>query len=207
MVAVGLAIAAMKNSPSTRTILVDLGGDIPAILGMDEPSIGLSEWISQPSMHDFDDVLIEAAPGLSVLARGRALLPESRSGAWSRAILELSSRCAQGSMIVVDAGREPIAHDWKPHVTRTLLIVRPCYLALRRARLAESSFDGVVAVTEPDRVLTVADIGSVLGVDVVAHVPMTGDIARRIDAGVTLTRPPKQLIDVLTPLVDRSCRP
>lgn len=204
MTAAGLAIAALRNAASTRTILVDLGGDIPAILGMAEPSIGLSEWIAQPSTHEFDDLLIEIAPGLSILPRGSASLPDARSGAWSRAVLELSSRSASGSMIVVDGGREPIAAEWSPHVTRILLVTRPCYLALRRARLAGSAFDGVIAISEPDRVLTPADIESVLGVDVVAQIPMTGDIARRIDAGVILTRPPKQLIDALTPLIDRS---
>ena len=65
----------------------------------------------------------------------------------------------------------------------------PCYVAL--ASLLSSlgpRIDGVVLVAEDGRSLTAADVHDVLGVPVVATVPIHPSVARTIDAGLLTSR-------------------
>lgn len=82
-----------------------------------------------------------------------------------------------------------IDHGTKPPSTlcdgdQVLLVIRPCYLALRRALEQNCRPDGVVLVTEQGRALGARDVEDVLGVKVVATVPVTESTARSIDAGL-----------------------
>ncbi len=204
VVVTGLALSARARHPSRPTYIVDLDGDVPAIAGCGDPVTGLSEWITQPSLFSLDDVLLEISPNLFVIPRGHSPLPEVTSSAWSRLALELGPRSENGAAIVVDCGRDPIAHELRTAVSRHILITRPCYLSLRRSRLFENSFDSVIVIEESHRVLTSADVQSVLGVPIAARIPLTSDIARRVDAGVIISRPPRQLLDALSPIWDTS---
>ncbi len=73
------------------------------------------------------------------------------------------------------------------------LVTRPCYLALRRALVSDRRPHGIVLLVEPERSLTRADIEDVLGVPVVATMPVHPATARLIDAGLLATQPPRRL--------------
>jgi hypothetical protein len=76
-----------------------------------------------------------------------------------------------------------------------MLVVRECYLALRRAAAAPlvgRSF-GLVVLQEPGRALGPADVAQVLGRPVTARVPVRSAVARAVDAGVLPTRLPEPL--------------
>ena len=77
----------------------------------------------------------------------------------------------------------------------SLLVTRPCYLALRRALHVGFCADavGVVAVVEAGRALGCDDIAAVLGLPVIAIVPLRAEIARAVDAGVLAARLPEPL--------------
>jgi hypothetical protein len=88
------------------------------------------------------------------------------------------------------------------------LVIRACYLALARALRSNVRPDGIVLVAEPGRSLGVRDIQEVLGVRVVAEVPVMASMARSIDAGrlPTAPREVRQSVRALTEgCVD--CRP
>jgi len=76
-----------------------------------------------------------------------------------------------------------------------VIVVRGCYLALRRAMRVEvtSSAAGVVYVDEPSRSLGTRDVASVLGLPILATVPLRASTARAVDAGVLATRLPDSL--------------
>lgn len=196
-----LAIAAARCPEATKTLIVDLDGDIPAILGLDEPAIGLAEWMTLPTAFTIDELLIESSTGLLVLPRGAGALPERRSPSWSVLARALNDRVECSWTVIVDGGSSPIPHELAAVVARHFLVVRPCYLALRRARQVDCTLDGVIVVEEPNRVLTAADIESVVGVPISATLSFAADIARRVDAGVIANRPPRDLIEALSPLV------
>lgn len=202
VVVAGLAIGSTRRNAASRTVVVDTAGDIPAILAMSEPAVGVSEWIAQPTAFDLRDLLVERSSNLFVLPLGTSPLPEPRSGSWSRLALELSAMSALGSTIIVDAGNGP-PPDALVHVAdRSHVVVRPCYLALRRTKILAERAHSAILVLEPNRVLTASDVASVLDVPIEAHVSLDADVARRVDAGVISTRPPLRLLADLTPVLD-----
>lgn len=203
VVATGLAIAAARMHADHRargTILCDFDGDIPGIMGLPVPTIGLTEWMAHPAEFDLEEAVIDHPSGIRVLPRGSSTLPESVSAAWVRVAGELSRRSSDGWTVIVDCAGRRVA-PIESHATRSFVVVRPCYLALRRALAGGDPLDHAIVVTEPDRVLTTHDVESVLGIRVAASIPVTADIARRIDAGVIVDRPPRKLIDNLTRVV------
>ena len=63
---------------------------------------------------------------------------------------------------------------------RSLLVLRPCYLALRRAVRVGIRPSGIVLVSEPGRALTADDITAVLGSPIVAEVPFDPAVSRAV---------------------------
>ena len=105
------------------------------------------------------------------------------------AIAGRHAREACGAVVVIDGGTDP---GLDRAVSRRLLVVRACYLALRRVLpLGLAGTDGIVLVEEPQRSLRQADIEDVLGRPVLATVAVTADVARTIDAGLLVHRTPR----------------
>jgi hypothetical protein len=103
-----------------------------------------------------------------------------------------------GPITFVDVGvpDAPAARALLEVADATLLVVRECYLALRRAAASSltSRAFGVVVLQEPGRALGPADVGQVLGRPVTARVPVRAAVARAVDAGVLPTRLPDPLV-------------
>ncbi len=109
--------------------------------------------------------------------------------------------------VVVDCGRLDAAEAATSAVavgatlacaaTHSLLVVRPCYLALRRAVAMPFRPSGVVVVDEVGRCLTPHDVEAVLEVPVVATVPHDVAVGRSVDAGVLASRLPTGLTRAL----------
>jgi len=94
-----------------------------------------------------------------------------------------------------DEACDLVVHDGPAPGGVSLLVTRPCYLALRRALhigLCPGAL-GVVAVVEAGRALGCDDIAAVLGLPVIATVPLRAEIARAVDAGVLTARLPDAL--------------
>lgn len=216
------ALALLLGAEAGPTLLVDLGGDLPATLGLAEPAAGLTTWAggegrpaegetaeqvgglrgvpereaggrSGPSERAVVEARgswggrgglagleIEAGPGVRLLPRGPGVLGDGLGPALVRA---LGGR----DRVVVDAGRLDAcgaAADLAVAASTSLLVLRPCFLALRRAVAAPVRASGVVVVDEPQRVLGPNDIEAALGLPIVAFVPWDPAVARRVDAGV-----------------------
>jgi hypothetical protein len=96
---------------------------------------------------------------------------------------------------VCDAGRleHPALCAFAEVAEVNLMVVRGCYLALRRAvhHPARELAMGVVLIEEHGRSLGVRDVEDVLGVPVVAAIEARGSTARAVDAGVLVTRVPE----------------
>lgn len=103
--------------------------------------------------------------------------------------------------VVIDDGRTPTGpfDDPQPHhsasrdsaggiVERYAVLRGPCYLALCTLLNIGCRDDGVIVVAEPGRALSECDVADVLGIPVVATVPVNPAIARTIDAGLLLAR-------------------
>jgi hypothetical protein len=200
VVAAALALVASGRG---ETRLADLGGDQPAILGLlpllSEPvgsGGGLATWLSVgPSAPTrwLDDMALPVVPGLTLLPCGSGLLGDAVPEAGAALAVALRD----GGVTVLDAGADaaPAARSAVEVADAALMVVRPCYLALRRAvgdpRLTRSC--GTVLVREPGRALDADDVAAVLGRPVIGRFPVRAEIARAVDAGVLRDRLPAPL--------------
>ncbi|HEU5307346.1 MAG TPA: hypothetical protein VFW97_08475 [Acidimicrobiia bacterium] len=181
--------------------VADLAGDLPAVFGLGaDPEVGVADWLdagAEAPTEALERLLTEVVPGVGLLPRGRGprlatTLPAPESGA------ALAVALAQGpSPVLVDCGtaRDPAARAVVEVADVGVLVLRGCYLALRRAVHAPAleHSAGVVLLEEPGRSLGANEIGEVLDLPVLARVPVKEGIARAVDAGVLPTRLPEPL--------------
>ncbi len=201
--------AAESNSGA---LLVDLDGDAPAVLGIPEPSSpGVAEWLSTSGEVRIDALRLlekEAAEGLSILPRGMGPLrhPE-RAEVMAR---EFSS---EHRKTVIDCGclwrpggdpPTPGSEKSQPNdidvrravvaqASRSWLVTRSCFLALRRAARAPLQPSGVVLLVESGRALTPGDVEDVVGAPLVMRLEVDPAVARAVDAGILAGRLPSGL--------------
>lgn len=196
VVAVALATTlARVHATAGGALLADLAGDAPAALGRPDPGDpGLSAWTaSGPEVAADALARLELAVGPAL-----ALLPCGRRDPGPTGRHEVLARllAADGRPVVVDAGVVGAASPALPlaaEATRSLLVTRACYLALRRASALPVRPSGVVLVDEPGRSLRVADVTAHLHAPVVAIVPWDPAVARAVDAGTLGDRVPRVL--------------
>ena len=202
VVAAALALVlAQRHEAGAR--LVDMSGDTPSALGMSEPaSEGIAEWLSaadHPGVEALNNLMLPVTAHLGVIPRGHNVIVPSLVNL--DRLRDLAEVIAQSTMpTVVDAGSGLAAIPIIEHATRSLLIIRPCYLALRRASLLTTKPHGIIVITEPGRALGVHDVESVVGAPVLAEIPFDPAIARAVDAGLLAGRVPtllaKHLVNV-----------
>ena len=198
VVAAAVSVLLARRLPG-EVVLVDLGGDAPSALGLAEPAgPGVLDWLETPALDPtaLRRLELDAGGGLRLLPRGAAGL----AGATAAGIGadRLAEAMGDGRTVVVDAGSpSAVAFDLAAAATVSLLVLRPCYLALRRALAAPVRPSAVVVVEEPKRSLDPTDIEDVLGVPVRAVVPWDPAIARCVDAGLLGARLPGMLVSAL----------
>lgn len=190
---VSAALAVMLGARANEGArVVDLAGDLPATLGMAEPAgLGVSDWLMSSDdvgPDALDNLLISANSTLSVLPRGRTQLGES-------ARFELLAHTLSGLQqpVVVDAGSGAMRSPFVAYAQTSYLVIRPCYLALRRAAALEQPPTGIILITEDGRALGRHDVEAVIGAPVVAEVPYESSISRAVDAGLLAGRLPTTL--------------
>lgn len=179
--AASLALELARHEPVT---LVDLAGDLPCVLGVPAP-------LGPPPMSAY------ASSPFATPVSGTSLRLVPRSGAAARVDVLVDTIVDASPTVVVDAG--VVTEDDTPSAAvlaradRSLLVLRPCYLAVRRACASRHRAHGIVLVVEPGRSLTAHDVEAVVGVPVVAEIPFDPAIARAVDAGLLATRMPLSL--------------
>jgi MinD-like ATPase involved in chromosome partitioning or flagellar assembly len=206
--AVALVLA---RGPAGGCRLADLDGDQPAIFGLSsEPELGLADWLAagpEAPTEALDRFVVEVAPGVALLPLGSSPSPlVARPAAEAGAALAVALR--DGTFpVVVDCGRagDPASRAVAEVADATVVVVRGCYLALRRAvsSAALSSTLGAVVVEEPGRSLSRREIADVLGLPVIARVPFRDQVFRAVDAGVLAARLPDALARAASDVVAR----
>ena len=183
--------ATLALSCPTDSLLVDLDGELPAVLGLPEPSgQGVADWLGvrRPARRARRPRRLRRPHHPADPPGCRAGRPATRPAGpsswrgWPPA-RRRSSTPAPGR-------RRSTSLDGD---VRSLLVTRACYLALRRAVAAPCRPDGVVLVAEPGRALRAADVERAVGAPVVAAVSHDPAIARAVDAGLLAARLPRLL--------------
>jgi MinD superfamily P-loop ATPase len=195
VVAATLALA--SGDQHRQALLVDLDGAAGDLLAVDCSGPGVADWLNsegEPPVDVIERLAVTVSPSLMVVPRGRGPLVEPER---ARLLTQLLAR--HEGPVIVDCGTvvvpgPGVASACYEQATQALLVVRPCYLALRRVQRHDWTASKIVVVREPGRALTNRDIECATGVDVAAEVPFDASIARAVDAGLLVSKPPKLLI-------------
>ena len=155
--------------------LADLDGDQPSILGLAaDPPTGLREWLGvgvDAPVDALERLGLPATHGVTLLPAGREDLTDVAPEVGAALGVALREHPAP---TVVDVGVPEAAplEALLDVADATILVVRGCYLALRRAvRMAPTArAAGVVLVEESGRALGARDVADVLGLPVLATV-------------------------------------
>lgn len=204
VVAAALSLELAKHQPpgvGSPVVLVDLGGDQGDILGVDTAGChGIVDWLCSAdpvATESLAGLVMPVGPGLGLLPRG---LGELGSGGDldPQRISQLVRDFGADTTVVCDLG---LVVDDATSVRsligaasdRRTLVIRPCYLALRRGISIPISFDSVVEVFEEGRALRTLDVEAVIGQVVNARVRVDPSIARAVDSGTLSSRLPRIL--------------
>lgn len=188
---VACALAVVLGRERGAGTIVDACGDAPAILGMPEPTgLGIHDWLRQrgDERMDIDALRQRCTDSVDLIARGTA-----QGDGWGALVGEVDA-----STTVCDFGTQRPPDSIVDDARADLLVVRACYLALRRAARLERPPTGVVLIEEPGRALVARDVEVVVRAPVVARVPFDERIARTVDAGLLSTRLPDALAGALS---------
>jgi len=177
------ALLAVASARLERTVLIDADGDQPAIFGVPSPVTGFRDWW-QSGVDDeaLQRLGLDISPSLSLIPAGSGLPNDKRDFAGIR-----------GVRTIVDAGtvRDDFGGQLIDNSTKSFLVLRPCYLAARRATSSSLRIDGMIVIEEQGRSLRPKDLADVVGAPVVATLPWDPSLARLIDAGRLANRVPR----------------
>jgi Mrp family chromosome partitioning ATPase len=190
---IAAALATLTAHTEARTLLIDTGGDLAAILGRPEQhGPGLADYLTDPNV-TLADITIAISDRLDLITRGTGPFAFS-----SYTYGLITGGLGHYDVVIIDCALTntewPALADQRVHVTQN------CYLAVRNAiRIPKPTH--VVVITEPGRSLSNADIETVLGMPVTATITADIETARIIDAGILTTRLPRSFARALAPIV------
>jgi cellulose biosynthesis protein BcsQ len=190
-------------SHSRPTVVIDLCGDVPAVLGLPEPQgPGVADWLASPTADAVAlwRLAVDVTPGLQLVPHGSPGTHRTTTDVLDARWRELGRVLGLAAdTVVVDAGVGLPHPALRTATVQSWMVTRPCYLALRRAVQLPDRPTGVVLLNEPGRSLGAADVTHTLGVPVVAELAYDPQIFRAVDAGLLAGRVPRGLSHPLLP--------
>lgn len=182
------ALSGLLAAKSGRqTVIASMNSDLATVLSVEMNSgPGLTDWFgSDPEVRAdaLKSFLLPVVHNLSLIHVGNS----HQEVTYRRGLGELSTS------LIVDAGT---LNDFSPmqelaeEAFCSIAVVRPCFVAVKRMSQSKVRRDGIVLIQEPKRVLDHRDIEDILGVPVLAKLPLDPSIARSVDAGRLTSRIP-----------------
>lgn len=187
------AAHAIRASAHRPALIVDLDGDTPGTLGVPVPSSGVADWLAAgdrvPS-DALDRLTVTVGPNLRLLGRGQGPLDPARADVLAELL------AASPHTVIVDCGTRPgaVASRIAQRASRSVLVTRACYLALRRQAVGGLAPTEVAVILEANRALDLDDIARSVGAPIRLTVPHDPGIARAVDAGLLRCRLPRALV-------------
>lgn len=180
-------------------VAADFGGDLAIALGVAAPqSPGLRDWLDAGEAVPDDGLARIGAPaerGITVVPQGRWAGDRDGSDAVAMRRLARALRALpSGGPVVADFGvvDSDASRAFVEEADRSLLVIRPCYLALRRA-VAAPKPTALIVVNEPGRSLSPRDLADNIGAPIAAVVEWDAAVARAVDTGLLRSRLPRRV--------------
>lgn len=186
-----VVVAACALADDRPTLVVDLVGDVPMVLGLPDPDgPGIRQWLRSDAPSDRLDRLeipVDATTTLLPAGPSAGATDAPTADRWAMLARHLAR---DGRVVVVDAGTGVPPGALAAEAERRWLVTRSCYLALRAAIAQRRPPTGIVLVDEPGRTLRRADVELALGAPVVVQVLVDPAVARAVDSGLLVARLP-----------------
>lgn len=186
------AAHALRSAADGPTLLIDLAGDLPCVIGVPGADAGIAQWLAagpQVPTDALDRIATPVAANLHLVCRGPGVLDPGRADVLAGLL------AATPRTVVVDCGTlpGPVGRAVARAADRSVLVSRACYVAVRRQMDHDLAPTEVALVREPLRSLDAADLTAALGAPVRTTVPFDPAISRAVDAGLLRTRLPRAL--------------
>lgn len=179
-------------------LLVDFGGDLPSILGVDAPAVGVAQLVAPlaDGRADSVDAVARVAEsvggGLWLIGRGLDTSLNERHIDVSDVARFMARLRADHRRVIVDMGDvavSAVGEAFLQMADRSILISRLCGLSLHRWSSHHGRPSGVVVLREPGRTWRAADVAGVVGAPLVGLIDADAAVARAVDRS-DLTRTP-----------------
>ena len=183
---------------SRPSLIIDLDGDVPAVLGMPEPDRpGAVDWLlTDGPTSQLVDLVVDVDDETALLPHGTRPLPATvvQVERWTFLVdwAQTWERRHDGT-VVIDAGTRDIDPALAAAVDVRWMVTRACYLSLRRASALAARPSGVILVAEVGRSLRRRDVQRSLAAPIVAVVDIDPAVARCVDSGLLTSRAPRGL--------------
>lgn len=190
LVAATLAVLSARHRP---TLLVDLGGDLPGLLGVPEPAgPGVGDWLGSPraTAESLWRLAGDVAPHLGLLAAGSLSDGRTLDDVHAERIAHALAAAPADTEVIVDAGPHGRHAALHASASRSLLVMRPTYLSMKRSTRHPGLATGVVVIRESNTGYTSADVENIVAAPVLLDTPWDPAVARAVDAGLLATRLP-----------------
>lgn len=182
-----------------QALLIDAAGDATAVAGAPLPvGAGIRDLLGTdtPVTDELVDRLAITGGPVALVPAGTTPPHTIEPDRWAR----LADALTSARPVVIDAATDPAASAMP--AARRIMVIQPCYLALRRAVAQAVRPDEIVLVADRHRALTAGDVEATLGAPVTVTVPIDPRVARAVDAGLFTARLPGVLARALAPLVE-----
>lgn len=200
-VAAALTMALARHGRAVTA--ADFAGDLPVALGLASPSgPGLRDWLDAGASVPVDGLARIAKrqeSGITLVPQGEWATGVGRDDVGAAVRLAKALRALpSGGPVVADCGLASSEglRAFVAESDRSLLVVRACYLALRRAVDAPRP-TAIVVVREPGRSLSPRDIEDTLGVPIATVVEWDPQVAYAVDTGLLRARLPRRVVQSL----------
>lgn len=185
------AMALLTARHRATSMLVDLAGDVPAVLGVAEPpGPGVHNWVAASTnpASALGAIGTTVNDSLRLVSAGTMRAPIDHPR-WA----ELGDHLADlDCEVLIDAGSAP-PPGLLAAAGQNLLVTRACYIALRHAHASSVRPSGVVLIREPGHSMTAIDVSVAVGAPVVAEVDFDPSIGQAVDHGLLASRLPRRL--------------
>lgn len=191
-----VVVSTLALDAGRPALLADLSGDVPLVLGLPAPDRpGVADWLHgdgpATQLVDLVSDVDDTTALLPYRLDAQRPLGEAAQARWD-ALVEWFGEweARHDGDVFIDAGTGSPPDALADLVANRWLVTRACYLSLTRAAAGPVRPTGTVLVAEAGRSLGRADVERAIGAPVVATVSYDPKVARAVDAGLMLSRPP-----------------